>query len=303
MTSRRISTAALSVLLLTAVWASTASSAVRHRGGGTVSVLYAGSLVNVMEQQIGPAFAKATGYGYQGYGAGSTAVANQIKGKLKRGDVFISAAPSVNATLMGAGNGGWVTWYGEFAAAPLVIGFNPHGKFASAFRTKPWWQVLASPGLLLGRTDPVLDPKGKLTIQFVSRASKTLGMPDLFARTLVSTSNSDQIFPEEALLGRLEAGQLDAGFFYSIEAKAANIPFVAPPLGSHYGARYTVTVLNDGPNPPGALAFVQFLLGRQGTAILEQDGFQLLKDGEIGGVHSAVPAAIRPLLGTKPKTK
>ncbi|MBV8065791.1 MAG: substrate-binding domain-containing protein, partial [Actinobacteria bacterium] len=141
--------------------------------GGTVTVLYAGSLVNVMEQQIGPAFAQATGYGYSGYGAGSTSVANQIKGKLKQGDVFISAAPSVNKTLMGAGNGDWVSWYGEFAAAPLLIGFSPSSKFASAFKTKPWWTVLSTPGLLLGRTDPVLDPKGVLTIQFINRASKT----------------------------------------------------------------------------------------------------------------------------------
>lgn len=286
--------AALVCIVLAGAWTSAAAAS-----GGSVTVLYAGSLVNVMEQQIGPAFAKATGYGYSGYGAGSTAIANEIKGKLKAGDVFISAAPSVNTALMGAGNGSWVTWYGEFAAAPLVIGYNPNSAFASAFKTKPWWHVLPSPGLLLGRTDPVLDPKGKLTIQFIDRASKTLGIPNLFARTLVTANNTDQVFPEETLVGRLEAGQLDAGFLYSIEAKAANIPYVAPPLGAHYGARYTVTILENGPNPAGALAFVRFLLGRQGSAILRQDGFQLLKDGEVGGVESAVPASIKPLLGTK----
>ncbi len=224
---RRIA-AALACVALAGVWASTATAA-----GGAVTVLYAGSLVNVMEQQIGPAFTKATGYAYSGYGAGSTALANEIKGKLQAGDVFISAAPSVNAALMGQANGGWVTWYGEFAAAPLVIGYSPSSRFASAFRTRPWWQVLPTPGLLLGRTDPVLDPKGRLTIQFIDRASKTLGVPNLFARTLVTANNSDQVFPEETLVGRLEAGQLDAGFFYSIEAKAAHIPFVAPPLGAH----------------------------------------------------------------------
>jgi len=290
---RRIA-AALLCALLAGAWASTAAAS-----GGAVTVLYAGSLVNVMEQQIGPAFTKATGYAYSGYGAGSTAVANEIKGRLRAGDVFISAAPNVNNTLMGAGNGSWVTWYGEFAAAPLVIGYSPNSRFASAFETKPWWRVLPSPGLLLGRTDPVLDPKGKLTIEFIDRASKTLGMPNLFARTLVTANNTDQVFPEETLVGRLEAGQLDAGFLYSIEAKAAHIPFVAPPLGAHYGARYTVTILDNGPDPAGALAFVRFLLGPRGSAILRQDGFQLLKDGEVGGVRSAVPPSIRPLLGTK----
>ncbi|HLX20506.1 MAG TPA: extracellular solute-binding protein [Gaiellaceae bacterium] len=285
----------LVAVLAVLIFAPSASAA------GTVTVLYAGSLVNVMEQQIGPAFSQATGYGYSGYGAGSTAVANQIKGKLKQGDVFISAAPSVNRNLMGSGNGDWVTWYGEFATAPLVIGFNPSSKYATAFKTKPWWTVLSTPGLLLGRTDPVLDPKGVLTIQFINRASKTLGMPNLLAQTLVTPSNTAQVFPEETLVGRLQAGQLDAGFFYSIEAKAANIPFVAPPLGKHYGARYTITILNNDPNPAGALAFVQFLLGPQGTAILKQDGFQLLNDGETGGVTSSIPASVKPLFGTKPK--
>jgi molybdate/tungstate transport system substrate-binding protein len=299
MNMRRALTAAILGALLATVWVSAGSAAPRRQDAGTVTVLYAGSLVGVMEQQIGPAFAKATGYGYAGFGAGSTAVANQIKSKLKQGDVFISASPSVNNTLEGAANGNWVNWYGEFAAAPLVIGYSPNSKFASAFKTKPWWQVLPTPGLLLGRTDPLLDPKGKLTIQFINRASKTLGMPNLFADTLVTTANTAQIFPEETLLGRLEAGQLDAGFFYSIEAKAANIPFVAPPLGTHYGARYTITILNNGPNAQGALAFAEFLLGPQGTAILKQDGFQLLNDDEIGGTKSAVPAPLKPLLGAK----
>src|SRR5436305_4963459 len=102
------------------------SSAQTHpkRASGTVSVLYAGSLVDVMEQQVGPAFAKATGYSYQGFGAGSKAVASQIKGKLRKGDVFISASPSVNKTLVGSANGNWVTWYGVFASSPLVIGYG-----------------------------------------------------------------------------------------------------------------------------------------------------------------------------------
>lgn len=295
-----LTAAAIGVVSVVAtVFVSQASAGQQRHSGGTVSVLYAGSLVNVMEQKVGPAFAKATGYGYEGYGAGSSAVANAIKGKLKQGDVFISASPAVNKTLMGGANGSWVSWYGEFATAPLVIGYNPKSKFASAFKTKPWWDVLQSPGIRIGRTDPTLDPKGELTIQFMQRAGKILKLPDLETKTLGSDENSAQIFPEQTLLGRLEAGQLDAGFFYSIEAQEAGIPFVAPPLGKNYAAIYTVTILRNAPNPAGALAFVQFLLGSQGTAILKADGFGLLDQGAIGGNKSAVPASIAPLLGTK----
>ena len=75
---------------------------------GTVNVLYAGSLVNLMEHAVGPAFDKATGDTFQGFAGGSNKVAHEIKGKLRQGDVFVSANPKVNAMLMGAGNGGWV---------------------------------------------------------------------------------------------------------------------------------------------------------------------------------------------------
>ena len=70
---------------------------------GTVNVLYAGSLVNLMEHGIGPAFDKATGNQFQGFAGGSDLLANQIKGKLRQGDVFVSANPKVNESLMGDG--------------------------------------------------------------------------------------------------------------------------------------------------------------------------------------------------------
>ena len=298
MSARRVLGVLVVAVVAAAVSVSVGSAQTRtHRAGGTVSVLYAGSLVGVMEQQIGPAFAKATGYGYQGFGAGSKAVASQIKSKLKQGDVFISAAPAVNNSLYGASNGNWVTWYGTFASSPLVIGYSSSSRFASAFKSdKRWWNVLQSSGLLLGRTDPAIDPKGQLTIQFLHRVEVAKNLPGLSQRILGATENPAQVFPEETLVGRLQAGQLDAGFFYSIEAKAANLPTVNPPLGTHYSARYTITILNNASNAAGALAFVKYLLGPQGVAILKADGFQLVH-GQLGLQKSAVPPDVKTLLG------
>ena len=156
--------------------------------------------------------------------------------------------------------------------------------------------MLQSPGFLLGRTDPAIDPKGLLTIQFLHRIEVVKHLPGLEQRIIGSVENASQIFPEETLLGRLQAGQLDAGFFYSIEAQAAHLPTVNPSLGTHYSARYTITILNNAPNAAGALAFVKFLLGPQGLAILKQDGFKLIK-GEIGGIKRAIPADVKALLG------
>src|SRR5437588_7310119 len=78
---------------------------------GTVNVYYAGSLVNLNENLVGPAFASATGYGYQGKAAGSLAIATQIKSKLTFPDVVELADPAVNRGLMGSANGSYVSWY------------------------------------------------------------------------------------------------------------------------------------------------------------------------------------------------
>lgn len=257
---------------------------------GTVSVLYAGSLTNLMEHRLGPAFSHASGYGYQGFGAGSTELAAQIKGGVRRGDVFISASPAADSKLQGAANGNHVTWYVTFASSPLVLGYNAHSSLARQFKTKPWYEVITQPGIKVGRTDPKLDPKGKLTVEAMDQAAKVLRRPGL--RTALS---SFPVFPEEDLVGRLEAGQLDAGFFYSVEAAAQRIPTVSlRPV--HVGATYTVTILKAAPDEKGARAFVKFFLGTQGKAILAGNGLDL-QSPVLSGPASSVPASVSRLLG------
>ena len=131
-----------------------ASAPASPTGSGPVNVLYAGSLVNLMQKQIGPAFQTATGYSVSGISAGSKDLAAEIKGKVHQGDVFISASPKVNATLEGAAGGDWVSWYGTFATSALVIGYNPKSKFANDLKTMPWYKAITEPGLKLGFTVP-----------------------------------------------------------------------------------------------------------------------------------------------------
>ncbi len=257
---------------------------------GTVSVLYAGSLVNLMEHQLGPAFAHAKGYTYQGVGAGSTELVAQIKGHVRRGDVFISASPKADLTLEGAANGNHVRWYASFATSPLVIGYSPHSRFAAKFRSEPWYRVITRPGIRVGRTDPKLDPKGKLTVATVDKAAAALHQPGL--KTALSRY---QVFPEEDLVGRLEAGQLDAGFFYSVEAAAQHMPTV-PLTPVKANATYTITILSGAPNEKGASAFIAYFLGPDGRRVLSSNRMTLMTPHVTGQV-SAVPASLRGILG------
>lgn len=258
---------------------------------GALSVLYAGSLVNLMEHDLGPAFARATGYAYEGYGAGSTELVSQIKGGIRYGDVFISASPTANAGLQGAANRNLASWYATFAKAPLVLGYNTNSQFASDFKTKPWNQVITQPSTRVGRTDPTLDPKGKLTVDAVTQAASTLNMP-----SLSSALQNFAVFPEETLVGRLESGQLDAGFFYSNEAKEQSIPTV-PLTPVTLSATYTVTMLNNAQHPAAGAAFIAYLLSSTGQATLTRHGITVLHPS-LTGDSAAVPSSLRSLISS-----
>lgn len=271
----------LSVSSLAGCASASGSNVSRQASGGTVDVLYAGSLVRVMEQTLGPRFTAESGYSISGVAAGSSELANEIKGGVRRGDVFVSASPQVDAALEGPTNGNWVSWYLTFARAPLVLGYDPRSTFADQLRHRPWYEVITAPGFRIGRTDPVLDPKGQLTVEVLREA--TVRTRDHALAQIVG--DSDTVFPEEALLGRLQTGQLDAGFFYLDEAKAAGVPTVSlAPIS--LSATFTVTVLAQAPNAPGALAFVKFLVSSSAQKALRAAGFQVLNPPRLSG-HGA----------------
>lgn len=270
---------------------SSGSASSTHRGSGPVDVLYAGSLVNLMEHQIAPSFKAATGYRVEGFPAGSSALASQIKGGVRQADVFISASPAVDSGLEGSSNGNWVSWYLTFARSPLVLGYNPHSQFAHDIRTVPWYRAVAESGILVGRTDPATDPKGRLTVTALDAASARYALPALESLS----KSASEVYPEETLVGRLQAGQLDAGFFYSSEAAAASIPSVPVSVpGIDLRATYTVTIPRGAPDEAGAEAFVAYLLGPAGRSVLRQDGFELVQPAGVSG--SGVPNGLRNLV-------
>jgi len=259
---------------------------------GPVKVLYAGSLVNLMEHSLGPKFEQASGDTFQGFSAGSSALAAQIKGKVRQGDVFISASPSVNNDLQGPANGNWVPWYVKFASAPLVIGYNPNSKFAADLKSKPWYQVITEPGFKLGSTDPKVDPKGKLAQQALTDGATIYNDPGLPA----AAQQNITVLPETELVGRLESGQLDAGFFYNNEAGEQKIQ-TASLDKVHLSATYTVAVLNMAPDPAPAADFVQYLVSPAGEDLLKQDGLTVLPLA-LYGDPAAVPPALKSTLPT-----
>lgn len=286
----RIAVAALLGVALTAGCGSSGGTSGGSGGSDPVNVLYAGSMVGLMKDSIGPAFQKATGHSFSGFTAGDKDVASQIKAGVHAGDIFMSAAPEVNGTLIGPANDNLISWYATYATSPLVIGYKPSSRFAADLKSKPWYSVITEPGLRIGFSDPKTDPKGEKAVQAMNHAAGVHHLPAL--RKLATDTSS--MFPEETLVGRVQSGQLDAAYFYASEAAAAKIPTV-PVTGESLGATYTVAILNKGPHQAAAQAFVSYLLGPDGLRLLTQDGFQLITPPKVAG--SDIPAGLKVVLG------
>jgi molybdate/tungstate transport system substrate-binding protein len=290
-----------------------------------VLVLYAGSLGNLMEKDAGPSFTRATGYKYLGEAKGSVLGANLIKEKLRTPDVFISADPKVNERLMGKEAGDLVRWYITIFGNEMVLGYNPSSRFAAELQLvgtndRRLYEILQEKGFRLGRGDPELEPKGYRTLFLFDLAEKHYQQPGLAQKILFDPQQPTRVFPEEQLVARLEAGQLDAGIFYHNEVAEHSLPFIGfprecnlsdPDLDPEYGTAtyvspkgakftgsaivYSITIPETSQNRAGAIALVSFFLSNEGRKIVEKHALRLLRPlvfGEIGVVPPTLQTAL-----------
>jgi molybdate/tungstate transport system substrate-binding protein len=258
---------------------------------GDVDVFSAGSLDTLMTKSVGPAFHAATGYTLVDTSHGSGTLASDIKNKVAVADVFVSASPAVDATLMGSANGNWVSWYAAFASSPEVLGYYPKSKFAQDLKTMPWYKVITLPGFRLGRTNPTQDPGGVLAAKALEETATAQHLPAL--KTL-ATESSDEYAedPEEA---DIQTGQLDGAFMYEADAISQDSPFVAL-TGTSLAGDYTITLVNKAPHLAAAEAFIKFLLGPTGQAEMTADKFNIVSPATVTG--SGVPSALTSLFSS-----
>jgi len=283
------------------------------QAAGVLRVAYAGSMGVVMDRFIGPAFAKANGVQYQGIGQGSYGLARQFEGRLLQADVFVAITPGPIDMVKKAGMIGPAV---PVASTQMVIAYSPKSKFLPEFEAaargrKSWYEVLRTPGLRFGRTDPATDPQGQNIIFTMLLAQNLYRQPGLAEQILGGYQNPQQIFAEPSLLSRLEAGQVDACSGYLSAVRSHHLPFIKLPDeinlsnpemdASWYktvqfsiklpsGTQATLntqalvfyaTVLKDGKQRVLAEKFVQFLRGPEGQNIFRDNGYSPPKGGPI----------------------
>lgn len=289
-------------------------------GRGEVNVLYAGSLISVMETKIGPTFSNL-GYDYRGEGHGSIQNTNTVIDGQRFPDVFISvSANPINMLINNKPS--LAKWYVGFASDEMVIAYNPKSGFATDFEkaktgVMPWYQVLAKPGIRFLRSDPLLDPKGCYIVISTKLAGILYHNSSLSSSILNGERNGNQLRPEEILLTLLEQGEADAIPSYKHEAIERGFPFISLPpqinLGDPAFANYykqasctqqngsltfgkpivfDITIPNTVKNNAGAIQFVKFMLSKTGYIILQSDGFKTITPLIFGGNVSSIPKEV-----------
>lgn len=258
-----------------------------------------------MDQQIGPAFAKAQGLAYQGIGQGAYGLAHLLQSKQMRADVFISITPGPIRILI---KSGLIKEAVPVASTQMVIAYSPKSRFAQVFATAAlgkhaWYKALELPGVRFGRTDPATDPQGQNIVFCFLLAERYYHHPGLAERILGRWRNPAQIFTEASLLARLESGQIDASSGYLSAVLAQHLPYVKLPPQinladpSYFDAWYrtvgfTITgaqgksvtatpqplvfyaaALTDAQHPVLAAKFLAFVAGVEGQKLLHDGGY------------------------------
>jgi len=238
-------------------------------------------------------------------------------------DVFISVGSDPINMLINNKPTPLAKWYLGFASDEMVIAYNPKSSFAADFEKAKtgvmrWFQVLAKPGIKFLRTDPLLDPKGCNTV-IATRLADILYHNSSLSSAILNGGerNSNQLRPEEILLTLLEQGEADAIPAYKHEAIERGFPFISLPPQINLGDTafenyykqasctqqdgsltsgkpivFDITIPNSVRNNEGAIQFVNFILSKEGTTILQNDGFKTMTPLMIGGNVSSIPKEV-----------
>jgi molybdate/tungstate transport system substrate-binding protein len=318
----------VSIIGLAAAGCGSSTPSASKKPTGTVNVAYASSLQYLNEKVVSPAFTKADGYKFSGFGASS----GDLESDIASGEIHPNVFESVGGDNVTPLFPKFTKWYVQYAGTSMVVAYNPNGKYASQFKaiadgSKPLvdlFTLLQTPGLRLGRTDPASDPQGRDFIYMLELAQAYYHLPaDTVTNILggpAGNTTSSQIFAESALDSTLQSGQLDASSAFITQAIELKLDYIKLPpainLGSFalantyatagvtytnagatvtkHGSPQVIDITIIGKPTPAALAFVKYTLSKAGLAIYKTGGFTLLSPTPTG---SGIPASISSELG------
>ncbi|RDV80713.1 tungstate ABC transporter substrate-binding protein WtpA [Ammonifex thiophilus] len=282
----------------------TQSSAPAKELTGKVIIFHAGSLTEPLKKMAQEFEAKHPGVKIELEASGSRAAAKKVTELHKPCDILASADYEVIEELL---RPKYTDNNILFARNELVIAYTPKSKYANEINSSNWYQILLRPGVNYGRSDENADPCGYRTLMCWQLASKFYNDPTLYDK-LYKNCPPRNIRPKSVeLLAMLESGALDYAFEYKSVAEQHKLRYVALPpqinlgdikyadfykqaavqvKGSEPGKMvtyqgtpivYGVTLLKEAPNKEAAVAFLKYMLAKDGgLKILQEMGQPVL---------------------------
>lgn len=257
--------------------------------------------------------------------AGSVASARKITELGKACDIIGSADYQIIDRMLIPD---YASWSVIFAANSMVIAFTDRSERASEITPQNWLDILLSKDVVFGRADPNSDPCGYRSILTMQLAEDFYNRPGFTDVMLQKDLN--MIRPKEVdLLALLEVRAVDYIFIYRSVAQQHSLRYIELPpetdlsdplLDPHYAEvsvditggspdeimtikgssmLYGVALLDKAPNREGAIRFMEFLLGDEGTRIMNEMGQKLGTMPVVSGDKSLLPEELQPLTITE----
>lgn len=323
---------ALSLVALTLVTAAGCSSGSSSAGRpsssppglhGTLIVFGAGTLATPFTAEL-QAFSKLhPGVTVHSQFGASGDMVKAITQLGQSADVLGVADYSLIPRLMADASRPHATWYLGFVSNQITFAYTSHSKGAARLTAANWYQVLAEPGVHIGRSNPAADPSGYQTLQMLQLARAYYHAPGLASAVLKNSPDSSVAETETSLIAALQSGQIDYLAIYRSNALADHLRYIAlpvqinlsdPAMAGAYakvtvhtglGALtakpiiYGLTIPSNAPDAALGQQFIRFVLSQQGQAIMRGNGFVVISPA-LASSQSAVPAALRSLTAPWP---
>jgi molybdate/tungstate transport system substrate-binding protein len=266
---------------------------------GDLVIFHAGSL-SVPMKNISAAFKKLhPEVNILMESAGSVESARKITDLNKSCDILASADYKVIDNMLIPK---YADWNIKFVSNEMCIVYTEKARYASQINDKNWFEILQKKEVAFGRADPNSDPCGYRSVMTMQLAEKFYRKPGL--ANILMAKDQNYMRPKEVdLVAVLESQSVDYIFLYKSVAIQHNLKYLELPdevnlkdqkfidlyntamvsiNGREPGQKvvikgepmiYGVTMVNSATNKPVALAFLQFMLSKNGgIKILEKDG-------------------------------
>jgi molybdate/tungstate transport system substrate-binding protein len=230
---------------------------------------------------------------------GSVMMAKRITDLHQPADVIAVADYSVIPKYLFAvgGRPGAARWYVGFARNAMTFVYTEKSKDSGAVTAENWYQVLARPGVEIGRSDPDTDPSGYQTVQMLSLAEKFYDRPGIAAKILANAPRANMRDTETSLISALQLGQIDYLAIYRSDALQHHFKYIDlppkidlsdPQFASFYATGvaqtkdgdlagkpivYAATIPANAEHPDLGEAYLQLLLGPEGQTVMTRNGF------------------------------